>query len=66
MEMEIVDCPECGRPAELESWSLPSTGDDLEHVKLLCVNRHWFLMPREMLMRRTAPARPRAEESAQD
>jgi hypothetical protein len=65
--MEIVDCPECGRPAELEFWSsLPSTGEQLEHVKTLCVNRHWFLMPREMLMRRAASARPRAEERAQD
>jgi hypothetical protein len=65
--VEIVDCPECGAPAELESWSsLPSTGEQLEHVKVLCIGRHWFLMPRDVLVHRATAARARAEESVQE
>jgi hypothetical protein len=48
--MEIVDCPKCGAPAEAEPWALlGSTSGPVEHVKTLCVRRHWCLMPREML-----------------
>lgn len=47
--MEIVDCPTCGAPAEAESWSIGSAAGPVAHVKLLCVRRHWYLMPREML-----------------
>ncbi|HEY0359524.1 MAG TPA: hypothetical protein VGD11_13150 [Mycobacteriales bacterium] len=65
--MELVECPECGGAAEAESWSsLSSTGERMEHVKILCVRRHWFLMPRETLMRHTASARTRAEKPVRD
>ncbi len=48
--MEIVDCPWCGAPAELESEStLASTSGPVEHVRVLCVRLHHYLMPREML-----------------
>lgn len=48
--MEIVDCPECGIPAEIEesSW-LDSTSGPVEHLKIRCLRRHWFLVPRDRL-----------------
>jgi hypothetical protein len=51
-ELELVACPECGHPAEVE-WrdGLASTHGTIEHLKIRCVNRHWFLMPAEMLSR---------------
>jgi hypothetical protein len=43
-------------PAEVETWAvMPSTSGPDVHVKTLCVNRHWFLMPQEMLTRAEAP-----------
>jgi hypothetical protein len=48
--VEIVACPECGAPAEVEAWStLPSTGGPVEHVRTTCLARHRFLLPRDML-----------------
>jgi hypothetical protein len=48
--MEIVDCPECAAPAEVESRStLESTCGPVEHVKIRCVRKHWFLLPRGLL-----------------
>jgi hypothetical protein len=45
-----VYCPECGMPAWVE-WSdaAPSTSGPVEHVKIRCFSRHWFLLPRERL-----------------
>jgi hypothetical protein len=64
--MHVVGCPECGAPAELESWSsLPSTGGRMEHVKLLCIRRHWFLMPRESLPEPVS-TRPTGRRTAED
>jgi hypothetical protein len=42
----LVACPECGAPAEIE-WrsALDSTAGPVETAKVLCVDRHWFLMP---------------------
>ncbi len=48
--MEIVDCPTCGAPAEAQSWSFGGSAGPVPHVKLLCVRRHWYLMPRDMLV----------------
>jgi hypothetical protein len=49
---DMVQCPECGVPAEIE-WSdmLFSTDGPVEHAKIRCANRHWFLMPTERLYR---------------
>ena len=46
-ELETVQCPECGAPAELvsEGWS-ESTHGPVEHVRVWCIRRHFFFMPR--------------------
>jgi hypothetical protein len=49
---EFVYCPECGMPAWIErADSLSSTSGPVEHVKVRCFSRHWFLMPRADLDR---------------
>ena len=48
--MDMTTCPECGAPAEITQRSaLESTSGPVEHVKLRCVRRHWFLMPTFLL-----------------
>lgn len=44
--MDLTHCPECAAPAEIQ-WSavLDSTDGPVEHAKILCVRRHWFLLP---------------------
>lgn len=44
--MDLTVCPECAEPAEIQ-WRavLESTDGPIEHAKVLCVRRHWFLMP---------------------
>jgi hypothetical protein len=44
--MHLTSCPECGSPAEItEQFSLGSTSGPVEHVRIACVRRHWFLLP---------------------
>ena len=66
--MDATTCPECGAPAEVTDRSvLESTDGPVEHVRVVCVRRHWFLMSTATLDRgRRAPAeRPApATESA--
>lgn len=58
--METTTCPECGAPAEiLDRATLESTDGPIEHVKLTCVRRHWFLMSTGSL----ASARRRAADA---
>jgi hypothetical protein len=48
--MDLTTCPACGSPAEVlwrESW--PSTEGPVEHAKVGCVRRHWFLLPVDQL-----------------
>lgn len=48
MPLELVACPEptCQAPAEvLDRVILNSTGGAMEHVKTVCVRRHFFLLP---------------------
>lgn len=43
-------CPRCGAPAAVEWHStMISTSGPVEHVKLRCLDRHWFLMPESEL-----------------
>lgn len=55
--MEIVVCPRCGQPAEVE-WRDPVPAESLDHaalVKLRCLDRHWFLMPTGHVQRLESP-----------
>jgi hypothetical protein len=56
--MDTTLCPECGALAEV-LWRdvLASTDGPVEHAKIGCVNRHWFLLPLWKL-ERPAPATP--------
>lgn len=54
-ELDLMVCPECGAPAEvLDRFALGGTDGPLEHVKIRCLLRHWFLMPAAAVP--TAPA----------
>ena len=45
MERELIPCPECGLPAEVQHRTiLQSTDGPVEHVKTRCVTGHWFFM----------------------
>ncbi|MGH3978025.1 MAG: hypothetical protein ACRDRZ_03325 [Pseudonocardiaceae bacterium] len=56
--MDWTTCPEleCRQPAEVQ-WRcvLPSTDGPIEHVKVVCLDRHWFLLSVEMLAASRAP-----------
>ena len=49
-EVEPVYCPECGMPAWIE-WvdAVASTAGAVEHAKVRCFARHWFLLPLDYL-----------------
>jgi hypothetical protein len=49
--LELVTCPECRAAAEVE-WRdvADSTAGEVEHVKIRCLEGHWFLMPAETLV----------------
>jgi hypothetical protein len=44
--VDLTSCPQCHQPAEIQ-WRtvLDSTDGPVEHVKILCLQRHWFLLP---------------------
>lgn len=44
--MDTTTCPQCGALAEVE-WRavVESTDGPVEHAKVVCVQRHWFLLP---------------------
>ena len=44
--MDMTLCPECGALAEVQ-WRavMESTDGPVEHAKIGCVRRHWFLLP---------------------
>jgi hypothetical protein len=44
--VKYTACPECHQPAEIQ-WDavLDSTDGPVAHVKILCVQRHWFFLP---------------------
>jgi len=44
--MDATTCPECGACAEVVWRSvLESSDGPVEHAKVRCVRRHWFLLP---------------------
>ena len=48
--MELTACPDCGAPAEVtDRFAMASTDGPIEHVRVYCAHRHWFLLPVEML-----------------
>jgi hypothetical protein len=65
--MNMTTCPECGAVAEIvERHVLGSTDGPMEHVKVRCVDRHWFFLPVSWLARaleesRRTPARSDAD-----
>jgi len=51
-ELDLVVCPECAAPAEVvDRFAFPSTDGPVEHVKVQCLGRHWFLLPAAALPR---------------
>ncbi|EWT01002.1 hypothetical protein N865_12175 [Intrasporangium oryzae NRRL B-24470] len=63
--IDITQCPECGEPAEIQ-WrdALESTDGPVEHAKVMCLRRHWFLLPVSMLEERRAAPQAAATETA--
>lgn len=44
--MELVSCPDCSMIAAVQGdGCLDSTDGPVDHVRVTCINRHWFLMP---------------------
>jgi hypothetical protein len=45
----LVDCPTCGLPAEITNrFTLAGVPEPVEHVKVVCVRRHWYTLPIDM------------------
>jgi hypothetical protein len=43
--MQLTRCPECDGAAEIDHRAvLESTHGPIEHVKLRCVQRHWYFV----------------------
>ena len=46
--LSLTACPEpdCRAPAEIiDRFTVPSTDGPVEHARLQCLHRHWFLLP---------------------
>lgn len=64
--MDLTVCPKCGEVAEIQRRPvLESTDGPIEHVKTLCIRRHWFLLPVAWLPGPGSRARRPAHDSAQ-
>jgi hypothetical protein len=46
--LTLVGCPQCGESASIE-WQ--SVGGQMRYVKTHCIQRHWFLLPSNMVTR---------------
>ncbi|MBV9001090.1 MAG: hypothetical protein JO304_18670 [Solirubrobacterales bacterium] len=59
----LLDCPTCGLPAEItDRFTLNGAPLPVEHVKLVCIQRHWYTLPLDQLVWRS-PAPDRVEGS---
>jgi hypothetical protein len=46
----LLNCPTCGLPAEItDRFTLAGAPEPVEHVKLMCVRRHWYTLPADVL-----------------
>jgi hypothetical protein len=62
---DLVGCPQCGVPAEVEQRVvLGSTEGPVEHVKVVCLARHWFMLPAEQCPGAGRPAAPTGSEGS--
>jgi uncharacterized protein YbaR (Trm112 family) len=51
--LDFLACPECSMTATLQRGNqVESTDGPVDHVRITCVNRHWFLMPADTLNER--------------
>ena len=56
--LDTTTCPECGAVAEVTDRAvLESTAGPVEHVRVVCLDRHWFLLPAESVTSATAAGR---------
>jgi len=45
----LVQCPTCALPAEItDRFTLGGAPEPIEHVKVVCVRRHWYTLPVDM------------------
>jgi len=59
----LVHCPTCGLPAEVtDRFTLGGAPGPVEHVKVVCVRRHWYTLPVDMFPV-SAPEPDRADGS---
>jgi hypothetical protein len=56
--MDATTCPDCGAPAEVtDRCTLESTDGPMEHLRVVCVRRHWFLLSAASLHQARQPVR---------
>jgi hypothetical protein len=61
----LMECPACGLPAEvIDRFVLNAAPAPVEHVKLVCVKRHWFTIPVDPLAVAEPPGSGPAEAGA--
>ena len=60
--MDTTLCPECGALAEVQWRAVAeSTDGPVEHARISCVRRHWFLLPVASLERPQPALQPRSQ-----
>ena len=59
----LVECPSCGLPAEITArFTLAGAPEPVEHVKVVCIRRHWYVLPGDMFAV-SAPVPKHADDS---